>query len=103
MGVPSNFVPVIPIPRLDKPPFVSSNFARLISNFNNSVLVAKMSTHVTTCRTCFAMCTDNANDSHKCFGGLNGNDANADQFLYPAFGSSAGELRSGTVSLGQAG
>jgi len=56
-----------------------------------------------TCRTCFAMCTDNANDSHKCFGGLNSNDANADQFLYPAFGSSAGELRSGTVSLGQAG
>lgn len=56
-----------------------------------------------TCRTCFAMCTDNAADSHKCFGGLNTNDANADFFLYPTFGSAAGELKSGTVTLGQAG
>ena len=32
-----------------------------------------------TCRTCFATCTDNSNTGHNCFGGLNSQDAFADQ------------------------
>ena len=32
-----------------------------------------------TCRTCFATCTDNAGTGHNCFGGLNSQDSFADQ------------------------